>query len=79
MKDHKIEKLEKFALQSSISNTLTSLNEAQRLATKREDMEALIAIAERWVTIAEKMKALDENRKVMLGFTMDEQEIDEQH
>ena len=65
------EKLENFALQSSITNTLASLSEAQKIASKREDLEGLIVIAERWITIAEKIKTLDSGRQIMLGFTSD--------
>ena len=78
--DKKMEKIERYAIQSSITNTLACLNEAQRIATKREDVEALIVTAERWITVAEKIKRIDSNRQVMLGFTSElEEQEEEQH
>lgn len=62
-------RLEEHVVNSALTNTLLSLSEAQKIATKREDLEGLIVVAERWLLMAEKIKGLDESRPVMLGFT----------
>lgn len=74
----KTEKIEETALQSSLYNIMSSLSKAQEIATQRQDIEALIVISERWMLAAEKIKRLDSNKSVMLGFTSEDMNDPEQ-
>ena len=66
-------------IQESLLQSKNSLFEANRIAKMNRDLEALIAISDRWVTLAGKIKALDSNGKFMLGFnsTVEEEDEDE--
>jgi len=62
-------KLENTVISAALTNMVVSLGEAQRVATKREDLEGLVVVAERWLLMAEKVKSLDDSKPIMLGFT----------
>lgn len=72
----KFKNLEDSVVSTSLQSVVASLSEAQKIATQRTDMEALIVIAERWFLIAEKLKGLDGSKPIMLGFTSNMPEED---
>lgn len=65
-------------MQESLLQSKNALFEANRIAKFNKDLEALIAISDRWTVLAGRIKELDSNSRVMLGFTssIDEQEED---
>ena len=56
-------------MQESLLQSKHALFEANRIAKMNRDLEALIAISDRWTILAGRIKELDSNSKVMLGFT----------
>jgi hypothetical protein len=62
-------------IQESLLQSKHALFEANRIAKMNRDLEALIAISDRWTVLAGRVKELDSNGKYMVGFTSS---VDEQ-
>ena len=56
-------------MQESLLQSKNALFEANRIAKMNRDLEALIAISDRWTVLAGRVKELDGNGKYMVGFT----------
>ena len=64
---------EKKVVRSSIMNSFNAINDANILAKKRDDIEALIVISDRWIALAEKVRSLDMGGAHKLGFIIEEE------
>ena len=64
-------KFQSHSIHESISQAMKSLRKAQKIAEYNRDMEAMIAISERWMVLIQKLDELDANGYKMVGFTQE--------
>jgi len=72
----KVDKVSEEVVSSNmaISNSAKSLKQAYKIAKYNKDLDALVAISERWMTLSRIIDASEGKEKLPMGFIVEEEE-----
>lgn len=73
-KKKKVDKVVKTVVSSdmAIHQSAKALKRAQKIAEYNKDLDALVVIAERWMTLSRVLEADKEDNRIPMGFIKDE-------